>query len=157
MAPPRTMHGARAQIIIADPNSNSAGIVGIFNSFSYGLAYDVQDVFLLGRLSADELVYTAQETVNCTASGFRVVGAGPHKTAKVPELQQLLSHEYLQIAVYDRQTNQLICRITNVRPTGYSTTINARQIEEISVSFRGLLVGDEDFSNAEPQGSTTLP
>lgn len=157
MAPPKTMHGARAQLIIADPNSGFAGVVGLFNSFSYGLQYDTQDVYLLGRLSADEIVYTAQETVNCTASGFRVVGSGPHATAKVPELAQLFAHEYLTLAVYDRQTNQKIATISNVRPTGFSTTINARQLEEISVSFKGILVGDESVTNAEPVGSSTLP
>jgi hypothetical protein len=157
MSPPKTVHGARCQVIIADPNTGTAGVVGLFNSISYGLAFDVQDVFLLGRYSADETVYTAQETVNVSASGFRVVGQGPHKGAHIPALQTLLNHEYLQLAVYDRQTNQLIAKISNVRPTGFSTTINARQLEEISVSFKGILVSDEDTENAEPVGSSTLP
>jgi hypothetical protein len=157
MAPPKTVHGARCQVIIADPNTGFAGVVGLFNSISYGLAYDVQDVYLLGRYSADETVYTAQETVNVSCSGFRVVGMGPHKGAHVPALQNLLTSEYLQLAVYDRQTNQLIAKITNVRATGFSTTINARQLEEISVSFKGILVSDESVDNAEAPGASTLP
>lgn len=157
MAPPKTVHGARCQVIIADPNTGTAQIVGLFNSISYSLAYDVQDVYLLGRYSADETVYTAQETVNVSASGFRVVGAGPHTGAHVTALQNLLTHEYLQLAVYDRQSNQLIAKISNVRPTGFSTSINARQLNEFSVAFKGILVGDEDVDNAEPVGSSTLP
>lgn len=157
MAPPKVVHGARCQVIIADPNTGTAKIVGLFNSISYSLAYDVQDVYLLGRYSADETVYTAQETVNVSASGFRVVGAGPHSGAHVTALQNLMTHEYLQLAVFDRQTNQLIAKISNVRPTGFSTTINARQLNEISVAFKGILVSDEDTENAEPVGSSTLP
>lgn len=157
MAPPKTVHGARCQVIIADPNTGTAQIVGLFNSLSYSLAYETQDVYLLGRLTADEIVYTAQDTVNVSASGFRVVGAGPHKGAHLPALQDLLTHEYLQLAVYDRQTNQLIAKISNVRPTSFGTTISARQLNEMSISFKGILVGDEDTENAEPVGSSTLP
>lgn len=157
MSPPKVVHGARCQVIIADPNTGTAGVVGLFNSISYGMSYDVQDVFLLGRVSADETVTTAQETVNVTCSGFRVVGQGAHKGAHLTALQDVLTAEYLQLAVYDRQTNQLIAKISSVRPTGFSTTINARQLEEISVSFKGILVGDESVDNAEPVGSSTLP
>lgn len=157
MAPPKVVHGARCQVIIADPNRGTSKVVGLFNSISYGLAYDVQDVFLLGRVSADEIVTTAQETVNVSCSGFRVVGAGAHTGAHITSLQDVLTAEYLQLAVYDRQTNKIIAKISSVRPVGFSTSINARQLEEISVSFKGILVGDEDVDNAEPVGSTTLP
>jgi hypothetical protein len=154
MAPPKTMHGARAQLIV------DGEVVGIFTSFSYGLQYDTQDVYILGRLSAAEIVYTAQETVNCTASGWRIVNNGPHRAAKVPTLQELLEHEYITLAIFDRQSddpNARIATIQDVRPTGYSTTINSRQLQEVSVSFKGILVSDESGENAEPQGSSNLP
>lgn len=157
MAPPKAFHGARAQVIVADPNTGESKIIGIFNQFSYGLTYDTADVFLLGRLSADEIVYTAQEVVGVTASGYRVIDAGPHLSAAVPQLDQLFTHEYIQLAVYDRQTNKLVAKISNVRPTGYSVSINARQLSDVSFQFKGLLVGDETFDNNEPVGSTTLP
>lgn len=157
MSPPKTVHGARCQVIIADPNTGTAAVVGLFSSISYGLNYDVQPVYLLGRVSGDELVTTAQETINVSCSGFRVVGQGPHKGAHITALQDVLTSEYLQLAVYDRQTNQMIAKISSCRPTGFSTTINARQLEEISVSFVGLLVSDESTENAEPVGSSTLP
>ena len=50
-----------------------------------------------------------------------------------------------------------MAKIHSVRPTGYSTTINARQLEEVTVTFRGLLVDDEDTTNAESPGASTLP
>lgn len=155
--PAKTMHGARAQVIIADPNTGTSGVVGIFNSISYGLAFDVAEVSLLGRYSPDELVYTGAEAVNVTASGFRVIDAGPHVAGHVPDLASLLQHEYIELAIFDRQTNKRVAMIHSVRPTGYSTSISARQLEEITVTFRGLLVDDESTVNAELPDSTTLP
>lgn len=154
--PAKTMHGARAHLIIADPLTGSK-VVGIFNNVSWGLTFDAQPVFLLGRYSPDEIVYTAQEPVSVTASGFRVVGAGAHTAGRVPSLADLLRHEYIELAVFDRQEGKAIAKIHSVRPTGYSTTISARNLEEVTVNFIGLLVDDEDTTNAELPDATTLP
>jgi hypothetical protein len=157
MAAAKTFHGARALVSIADPNGTSR-LIGIFNSISWGLTYDVQPISILGRLSPDELVYTAQEPVSITCSGFRVVGHGAHEMAKVPNLLDLLSHEYLEIVVTDRQDpTKAIAKFHSVRPTGYSTTLSARNVEEITVTYMGLLVDDESTTNAEPAQAATLP
>lgn len=153
----KTMHGARAKVYIADPNTGKPELIGIFNNVSWGLTFDAQPVFLLGRHSADELVYTAQEPVSVTASGFRVVGAGPHKIAKLPNLRDLLTHEYVELVINDRQTGRDIAKIHSVRPTSYSTTLSARNLEEVTVTFMGLLVDDEDTVNAERPDAVTLP
>ena len=42
--------------------------------------------------------------------------------------------------------------IHQVRPTGYSTQISARQLEEISMTYVGLLVDDEDTEMSETTG-----
>jgi hypothetical protein len=44
-----------------------------------------------------------------------------------------------------------------VRPTGYSTTISARNLEEITVTFVGIFVDDESTQNAEDPTSVDLP
>jgi len=156
--PARTMHGARAKVFIADPNSGKPQLVGIFNNVSWGLTYDVQPVNILGRFSPDELVYTAQEPVTVTASGFRVVNSGPHVIAKVPNLVDLLTHEYIELSISDRLNPGLdIARIHHVRPTGYSTTLSARALEEVTVTFMGLLVDDESTTNTEAPDAATLP
>ena len=155
--PAKTMTGARGRVYISDPNTGRADLVGIFSQISWGLTYDVQPVFLLGRFGADELVYTAQEPVSIQCSGFRVVGAGVHKLAKMPNVMDLLQHEYLQIVVSDRQTGKDIATFHSVRPVSYNTTLNARNMEEVSVNYMGLLVDDEDTKNAELPGATTLP
>lgn len=157
MAASKTMHGARAKVYIADPNTGKPELIGIFNTVTWGLTFDVQPVFLLGRHSPDETVYTAQEAVTVSASGFRVVGAGAHRLAKMPNLKDLLTHEYLEMVINDRQTGRDVAKIHSVRPTSYSTTLSARQLEEVSVSYMGLLVDDEDTTNSERTDATTLP
>lgn len=153
----KVMHGARAKLMISDPSTGKVDTVGIFSNVSFGVQYDVAPVFLLGRFSADELVYTGQEVVNINATGFRVIGSGPHKVAGVPELAELLSRGYLQMVVWDRGSNQPIAKFHSVKAVGYSTTLSSRQLEEMSVSFVGLLVDDETGTNEELPDAATLP
>lgn len=157
MAAPRTMTGARAKFGFIDPATGTATICGIFNNVSYGLQYDAQPVYILGRYSPAEIEYTAQEPVRITATGWRVVGHGPHTEAHVPKLQDLLTHEYLTLVLFDRQTNEKIATFHSVRPTGYDTTLANRNLSEVTISFIGLLVDDEDTQNAETPGATDLP
>jgi hypothetical protein len=157
MAASKVMHGARAKVFIADPNTGIPQLIGIFSQISWGLSYDVQPVFILGRMGPDETVYTAQEPVSISCSGFRVVGAGAHRLAKMPNVRDLLTHEYLTISVSDRQSNREIAKFHSVRPVSYSTSLNARNIEEISVNYIGLLVDDEDTVLAERADAAKLP
>lgn len=156
MAASKVMHGARAKVSIQEPGKPSL-LVGIFNTISWGQTYDVQPVYILGRLSPDETVYTAQEAVSISCSGFRVIGAGAHVLGKMPNLRDLLTHEYLEMIVTDRQTGRIMAKFHSVRPTSYSTTISARNLEEISVTYTGLLVDDEDTTNVERTDAATLP
>src|SRR5271154_1482656 len=103
------MNGARAQLIV---NGN---IVGVFTNCSWGVAYDLQPAFILGRYSPAELTYTAQEAIRVTASGFRVVNNGPYVAADIPMLQGLLNHEDISLSIFDRQTNLEILTVTGVR------------------------------------------
>jgi hypothetical protein len=158
MSAPKTMSGARAKFGVIDPATGEAKYIGIFNNVSYGLTYDAQPVYILGRYSPAEIDYTAQEPVSITASGWRVIDHGAHVEGKVPKLQDLLNHEYLTLTIVDRQNpTKNIATFRNVRPTGYSTTISARNLEEISVSFVGIFVDDESTVNAEDPTSIDLP
>lgn len=154
--PAKVMTGARAQLIVTDPTTNTGKVVGIFNNVSWGLAYDAQPIYILGRYSPAETVYTGQEPVSISATGWRAVDSGPHVAAKVPNLLDLMNHEYMELAVFDRQTNKMIAKIHSVRPTGYSTSVAARGVQEVSVSFIGLLVDDESTTNAELPGASDL-
>jgi hypothetical protein len=154
---PLTMSGARAQLIISD--GKEARVVGIFNNVSYGLTYSAHDVYTLGRFSANEIVYTAQETMHITASGFRVVDHGPHVSAKLPTLLDLIEQPELEIWIKDRQTDKTIARIHHVKATSFSTTISARNLEEVTVTFMGIEFEDESSVNrgVERADASVLP
>lgn len=158
MAAPKVMSGARAKFGIVDPATGQARYIGIFNNVSYGLTYDAQPAYILGRYSPAEIEYTAQEPVNISASGWRVINHGAHAEAKVPKLEELLTHEYLILTIVDRQNPNInIATFRNVRPTGYSTTISARNLEEVTVTFVGIYVDDESVSNSEHPTALELP
>lgn len=149
-SPQVIMNGARAQLMI------NGRIVGIFTSCSWGVAYDVQPAFILGRYSPAELTYTAQEPIRITATGFRVVDNGAHVAAGVPKLQELLNHEDFAIALFDRQTNKKIMTVVGVRPEGYDTDAAARTISAFTARFVGLRAEDESGSQGESSGASDL-
>ena len=156
--PAKTMSGARGKVFISDPNNGGTPVlVGIFNSMSWGLNFEVRPVEILGRYSPDELVYVAQDAVSIQCSGFRVVDNGAHVAGRMPNLRDLLTHEYIQIVALDRQTGKEIAKFHSVRPTSYQTTLSARNLEEISISYMGLLVDDESTTNVERADASTLP
>lgn len=162
MASPKVMTGARARLGIYNPATGKTRTVGIFNNISYGLTYDTQAAFILGRYSAAEVDYVAQELVTLTASGYRVIDHGPHAEAGVPKLQDLLTHEYLTLAIMDRQreangADGTIAKFHSVRPTSYSTTISVRNLEEVTITFVGILVDDESTTNTEHPTAVDLP
>jgi len=162
MAAPKVMNGARAKMGIYDPSTGLTHIVGLFNNVSYNMTYEAQPAYILGRYSAAEIDYTSMDVVSITCSGFRVVEHGPHVEAGVPRLQDLLTSEYIHLAIIDRQreaqgADGRIAIFKNCRATGYSTTISARNLEEITVTFVGLLVDDESTTNSESALSTNLP
>jgi hypothetical protein len=154
--PASTFHGARGRVFIVDPQGNSQ-LIGIFNTISWGLTYDVQPVSILGKYGPAELVYTAMEPVNVSCSGFRVVGHGPHKEGHVPNLADLLTHEGLTIKISDRLTGVDIATIHDCRPTSYATSLNARNLEEISINYVGLLADTEDQQLTDRADATQYP
>jgi hypothetical protein len=155
MAPPKLFSGARAIVRVKASPTSPATVVGVFSSFSYGMAFSAQPAFTLGAYSAREIDYTAQELVQISASGWRVVGAGPNKQALVPYVGDLLNHEYIEFVVEDRQTRRTIAHIRQVRPTGVNTPIAARSLVEQSYSFVGILVGA--VTGTRQRGDVGLP
>lgn len=162
MASPKVMHGARAKVGVYDPTTGETKIIGMFSNVSYGVTYDVQPAFILGRFSAAEIDYTAADVVQITASGWRVVGHGWHVDARLPRLQDLLLAEPIELVVIDRQQEALggeprIARITHVRPTSGSGGFESRQLSATTHTFVGLIVSDESVTNAEHPSAADLP
>ena len=157
MAAPLVMHGARAKVGIVDPNTGLVTVVGIYSNVSWNLTYDTPPVYILGAYAPAAIENVAQEPVSLTATGWRVVGHGAHKDGRVPKLADLLTSEYLVFTIIDRQTNRRIATIRDVRPTGYSTALSARQLEEMTMGYIGRFCDDEDTDNSERADSTFLP
>jgi len=147
----KTMHGARASVYVNNK------LVGIFNSLSYDYTLDLQPINILGRFSAAELVHTGAEPVSVRASGWRVVGQGPHVVAGVPTIQELLTTGYMEFVVFDRATNQRVAKIHSVKSSGYATSFTAKTVQEITFNFTGLLVDDETVTMSETPGASDLP
>lgn len=153
--PAQTVNGARGLLFISGVNGNKP--VGIFNNISYSLNYDVTPIYVMGRYSPIETVPVAQEAVSITAQGFRVVNFGPHESAAVPRLQDLLNHEYIELAILDRQTGRRIAAFHKVRPTGYSTSVSARNVSEVTVNFIGIMLDDEGAEADQTKASSETP
>jgi hypothetical protein len=134
-------------------------VVGVFTNVSYGLAYDVQPAFVLGRFSPAELTYTAAEPIGITASGWRVIDHGPFTEdgGNMPKLQDLLTAEDMTFALYDRQTDKVVMTVTGVRHAGFNTSVAPKSLEELSYNFVGLRLSDESGNNTEAVGASNLP
>jgi hypothetical protein len=144
------LHGARAQLIV------NGRIVGVFTSCQWGVNYDAQPSYILGRYSPAEITYTGQEPISVNATGFRVVENGAYIAAGLPKLQDLMTHEDIALAIFDRQTGKQIFTVVGVRPVGYNSGTAARSISDFSVSYLGLRSEDESGAQGEAAGASDL-
>lgn len=162
MSKSKVLHGARAVLWIGST------AVGIFNNVSYGVNYDISPVYLLGRTGAAELVYTGMEVIQVTASGFRILDNGPFAVVDkdsgaslIPKLQDVLNYQDLVISLHDRletdPTRGVIMELTNVKPVGFTSSVGARGLQEMTCTFMGLHLSDESGSNNEDPTAVDLP
>lgn len=160
MAAAKVMSGARAIVSVTgkDTTGNQyAKPIGIWNNFSYSINYDVQPAFILGRYSAAELITTGVEPVSITAGGWRVIDHGPFVDGMLTNLKDLLTQEYIVITVYDRATQKKIATIHHCLPTGFSSGLSSRQLQESTNTYMGLLISDESADNDEASSASDLP
>ena len=161
MAASKVLHGARGVLWIGSTPA------GIFNSVQFGVSYDCQPAFVLGRFSAAELVYTGMEVIGLTMSGFRVSGHGPFAVIDnqsgsrlVPRLQDLLNYEDITVSLHDRlevDVNKPIMIVTSVKPVGFNSTMSARALSDLTVTMQGLHLTDEEGDQNESAGASNLP
>lgn len=148
------MNGGRAVMTV------NGKVVGLFTTCSWSFNIDVAPVFTLGKYGPQRTEVVGYEPVNVSCSGWRIVDAGPHsdKTgAMVPKLQDLITAPEITLAIYDRQDpTKPIMEVFNARATGYQTSVSSRSLQEISVSFIGLKVQDEEGEQNEV-GAVELP
>jgi len=154
--PAKVLSGARAVMGFYDGTNFSP--VGIFSDCSFGVTYDVQPAWILGRYSAASLDYTALEICHVTANGYRIVDHGWFNDAQFPSLSELMAFNPITIQVVDRQTKSIIARIDQVMPTAATGGFSARQLSTSTHTYQGILVSDESQpNNTESPGAMFLP
>lgn len=158
----KVMHGARAVVWVGTTPA------GIFNHASVQVGYDVAPAYILGRFTAAELVYVGAEIVSLTLAGFRVMQNGPFSLADatsgsklIPFIQDLLNYDDVSVSLHDRtQTDpnrSTIMQVFEVKPTGFSESVGARGLMELTVNMQGLSFGDEEGESTESAGAADLP
>lgn len=157
MAGSKTMTGARALVSISNPTTGFNKVVGIFNNVSWGLQFDAQGVHILGRYSPAEIAYTGQEPIGITAQAWRVLDHGPHADGNMPHLQDLLRADYVQFTIVDRDTDETVAVIHDVRPTSFTTSLSERQLQSMQLTFLGLMASDESGAQSEDSTAADLP
>ncbi len=153
MAKGQVFHGARALVFINNKP------VGIFNNVSWVYGLIDAEVDILGAFAPVEIVYVGASAVTCDATGWRVVGNGPHVVSSVPKLRELLGYEGITIQILDRQakpTDKAFCTIRDVKPLGYSSGVAAKQLSEARIPFKGLRIDDESGANEEDSSAASL-
>jgi hypothetical protein len=153
----KVVHGARAKVYI------DSKLVGIFTNVSYGLTYDAQPSFILGRYNPADIDYTAQEAVNISATGWRVYNRGPHVSPAqggpgVPKLADLLNANYMMFEIYDRaqgKPSKPLMKVTKVRCLGYSGAQTARQLSEVQFNYVGCAIDAENGDGGVELASAT--
>lgn len=160
----KVVSGARAKVAIVDPTTGLPKVLGIFNQVSYDFGYGAQDVYILGRTGPAEIEYTHQEPVTLRLNAWRTLDHGPFAIdgGHLPHLQDVLTSEYVEITLIDRQREKQgsdgrFAIVRRFRLLTFSTTINNRQLAEYSVTGRGIIYEDEAGANTEDETATDLP
>lgn len=151
----KVLHGARVQLMVGD--ENGANVVGIFTSCSYGMSYSTQPIYVMGANAPVEILQTAQEAIRVTATGWKVLDNGPHVSAKLPRLQDILTSGYIVLKLWDRETNREIMTVTDVKVVGFDGGFHQSNPSDITVTFMGRLLSDETVANDERADATVLP
>jgi hypothetical protein len=131
--------------------------VGIFTdvSWSYGLLD--AEVDILGAMAPIGIEYVGATSIQCRASGWRVVGKGLFTLGIVPPLKDLLQYKDLIVELQDRITKKKICRVTDVKPLGFDSGVAAKQLSNVSVTFKGLRIIEDDMTSNDEDGAAALP
>lgn len=153
--PPPIISGARAKVGFIDPATQQAEYVGIFNSVSMSVMYDIVPAYILGAYAPAALEYTGSQPVQVRASGYRAYDHGPFVDGHMPKLQDLMSTGYMVMQVLDRENGQVIGKITDCLCGGFDSAITAKQLEEMTLTYVGRFFGDESTggdSQSDPMG-----
>lgn len=154
----KVITGGRSVVSIQGPSGGPV-VIGIFDSCSISESISSEDIHLLGRFSADQIVLTAYNAVNVQCSGFRVYGYGVKALGQFPTLNQLLGLGPVTITVADRENpaGAPMATIIGCLPDTNSNSFQSRATSKISITYKGLALTDESAPNDSESGAVSLP
>lgn len=124
------------------------GVVqGMFTDVNFGQDYSAEDLYVIGRLPAADIVYTAANTITVSATGYRSFNNGAFVVAAMPTINQMRSFSDISLEIEDVNNKKGIFNVFHVKPLGYGSRASARGVMEMTINFRGLLAGDESQPN----------
>jgi len=134
-------------------------VVGVFDSCTINEGLTLEDIHILGKYGADEIVATSYNAITVSCTGFRIYGNGVKVLPKFPTVNDLLLLGTVTLSVQDRQNlkGNPIATIINCVPETNSENFNARATSKINISYRGTLLVDESAPNDGENGATSLP
>jgi hypothetical protein len=134
-------------------------VVGVFDSCTINEGLTLEDIHILGKYGADEIVVTSYNAVTVSCTGFRIYGNGVKVLPKFPTVNDLLLLGTVTLSVQDRQNlkGNPIATVINAVPETNSENFNARATSKINISYRGTLLVDETTPNDGENGATSLP
>jgi hypothetical protein len=141
-----TITGARCLLKIAGE------IQGMFTDVSWGQSYSEQELFVLGRYSAADIVYTAANTVTVSATGYRAYNKGAFVVAKLPTIAQLSAYQGITLEIEFAGNDKGIVQVFDVKPIDYSSRASARGVMELSITFKGIISSDETVAQNDDSG-----
>lgn len=147
----KTLHGAR--VWLYGPDTKDA--LGVFESVDTGSAYEHFEPYILGRVSAGEVVLTALQPISIRLGGFRKIDEGPY-TARVGMLKlqdfHLNDQEFTCVLV-DRVTSKSVMQVIGCKIVGQNFSVAARNPARLSLEIVGLRFSDEEGIQDEPVNS----
>lgn len=166
----KIISGGRAVLYVVDRQNNTSTPIGVFTSIDVARSLDIQPAYTLGRYEPAELTYVGSGPVTANASGFRVFKGGPYQLVNLPQLQDILNHESIELVVADRgqtaenntqlsetpQSGNTVLTVKKVRPQGYTFSTSARSLSTFNVSFLGIIDNDETANAQNDPSSVPL-
>ena len=160
MANPKSkvVTGGRSVVSI-DDGINGPIVIGIFDSASTSESISSEDIHLLGRYSPDEITLVSYNAVNVQCTGFIVYGAGVKKLGKFPTLNQLLGLGPITITIADREApnGAPLATIIGCLPDTNSNNYQSRATSKINITYKGIIMTDEDSVGDGESGAVSLP
>lgn len=116
--------------------------VAYASNVNYNISHDHQPIETLDHLAPLEYAEVGYK-VDFSCSTFRVAGRSAVQLGIQPKLEDILTQPELVVELQDRIKQITILRITGVKMTGRSGSVDARGVGTENWSFVGLKASDE--------------